>query len=163
MDKNQSPPNALMLKVTGSARHLKRESIAQEGDTQAVLPLLTEMASADRHVSITQRTRINNSPPARLPDMPLFKSSASPSRSSLTLAPPSVGSSRSPSPTATPRSTGSTAMQDDTFRNVKLVEELLRAWNDHRQALSACGKTGKKLAKAMEELSQGVDKTSVTG
>jgi hypothetical protein len=52
-------------------------------------------------------------------------------------------------------------MQDDTFRNVKLVEELLRAWHDHRQALSACAKTGRRLAKAMDELGQGLDKTSI--
>jgi hypothetical protein len=52
-------------------------------------------------------------------------------------------------------------MQDKTFRNVKLVEELLRAWNEHRQALSACAKSGKRLAKAMDELGQGGDKTSI--
>ena len=54
-------------------------------------------------------------------------------------------------------------MQEETFRNVKLVEELLRAWNEHRQVLSACAKTGKKLAKAMEDLGHGVEKTSITG
>lgn len=46
---------------------------------------------------------------------------------------------------------------------MKLIEELLRAWNEHRHALSVCAKNGKKLAKAMEELGHGVDKTSITG
>jgi GTP cyclohydrolase I len=54
-------------------------------------------------------------------------------------------------------------MQDDTFRNVKLIEELLKAWNEHRQALSGCAKTGKRLAKAMDELGHGLDKTGVAG
>jgi hypothetical protein len=52
-------------------------------------------------------------------------------------------------------------MQEETLRNVKLIEELLRAWNDHRQALAACAKTQKRLARAMDELGQGVDKTSL--
>lgn len=54
-------------------------------------------------------------------------------------------------------------MQEETFRNVKLIEELLRTWNEHRQALSQCAKTGKKLAKAMEELGHGLEKGSITG
>jgi hypothetical protein len=58
---------------------------------------------------------------------------------------------------------GAQAMQEETFRNVKLIEELLKAWNEHRQALTACAKTGKKLAKALEELGHGVEKTSITG
>lgn len=58
---------------------------------------------------------------------------------------------------------GTQSIQEETFRNVKLIEELLRAWNEHRHALSVCAKTGKKLAKAMEELGHGVDKTSITG
>jgi hypothetical protein len=58
---------------------------------------------------------------------------------------------------------GTQAIQEETFRNVKLIEELLRAWNEHRQALSGCAKTGKKLAKAMEELGHRVEKTSITG
>lgn len=92
--------------------------------------------------------------------MPLFKTH-SPSRASLTVphsAPGSATSSRSASPSAP-----NTAMQDDTFRNVKLVEELLKAWNEHRQALAGCAKTGKRLAKAMCELGLGLDKTGVAG
>jgi hypothetical protein len=54
-------------------------------------------------------------------------------------------------------------IQEEAFRNVKLIEELVRAWNEHRQALSACSKSGKKLAKAMEDLGHGVEKTSMTG
>jgi hypothetical protein len=44
-----------------------------------------------------------------------------------------------------------------------LIEELLRAWNEYRHALTVCAKSGKKLANAMEELGHGVDKTSITG
>lgn len=54
-------------------------------------------------------------------------------------------------------------MQEETFKNVKLIEELLRTWNEHRQALSLCAKTGKKLAKAMDDLGHGVEKTPITG
>lgn len=107
-----------------------------------------------------------------LREMPLFSKSLSPSRSTLSIpqvsggtasAVHSLASSRSPSPSAPANQRENPKrMQDDTFRNVKLVEELLRAWNDHRQALSACAKTGKRLAKAMDELSQGLDKTSIT-
>ena len=101
--------------------------------------------------------------------MPLF-SSSSPSKASLAIpksnSATSVTSSRSPSPDDRPGvglGKGTQAMQEETYRNVKLIEELLRAWNEHRQILSACAKTGKKLAKAMEDLGHGVEKTSITG
>jgi hypothetical protein len=98
--------------------------------------------------------------------MPLFGHS-SPSKSSLAIpkssSATSINTSRSPSPNESGLGRGTQAIQEETFRNVKLIEELLRAWNEHRQALSACAKTGKKLAKAMEELGHGVDKTSITG
>jgi hypothetical protein len=98
--------------------------------------------------------------------MPLFGHS-SPSKASLAIpkssSATSVNTSRSPSPNESGLGKGTQAIHEETFRNVKLIEELLRAWNEHRQALSACAKTGKKLAKAMEELGHGVDKTSITG
>lgn len=98
--------------------------------------------------------------------MPLFGHS-SPSKASLAIpkssSATSVNTSRSPSPSESGLGKGTQSIQEETFRNVKLIEELLRAWNEHRQALSACAKTGKKLAKAMEELAHGVDKTSITG
>jgi hypothetical protein len=98
--------------------------------------------------------------------MPLFGHS-SPSKASLAIpksnSATSVNTSRSPSPNEPGLGKGTQAIQEETFRNVKLIEELLRAWNEHRQALSSCAKTGKKLAKAMEELGHGVEKTSITG
>jgi hypothetical protein len=98
--------------------------------------------------------------------MPLFGHS-SPSKASLAIpkssGSTSVNTSRSPSPNESGLGKGTQAIQEETFRNVKLIEELLRAWNEHRQALSSCAKTGKKLAKAMEELGHGVEKTSITG
>lgn len=101
--------------------------------------------------------------------MPLFKS-LSPSRSSLTIPIPPQNSNFATSPSSSrSQSPGEELqqlprlgkMQDETLRNVKLVEELLRAWNEHRQALLACAKSGKRLARAMDELGQGTDKTSL--
>ena len=103
--------------------------------------------------------------------MPFF-GAHSPSKASLAIpksnSATSITSSRSQSPDdrsgiGTGLGKGTHSIQEETFRNVKLIEELLRAWNEHRHALSVCAKTGKKLAKAMEELGHGVDKTSITG
>jgi hypothetical protein len=98
--------------------------------------------------------------------MSLFGHS-SPSKASLAIpksnSATSINTSRSPSPNEPGLGKGTQAIQEETFRNVKLIEELLRAWNEHRQALSSCAKTGKKLAKAVEELGHGVEKTSITG
>ena len=103
--------------------------------------------------------------------MPFF-GTHSPSKASLAIpnsnSATSITSSRSQSPDdrsgiGIGLGKGAQSIQEETFRNVKLIEELLRAWNEHRHALSVCAKTGKKLAKAMEELGHGVDKTSITG
>ncbi|WWC89840.1 uncharacterized protein L201_004768 [Kwoniella dendrophila CBS 6074] len=52
----------------------------------------------------------------------------------------------------------------DALKNVKLLEEVLNAWNEHRLAVSNLGKTSRKLASALKDLtgkSNGIDKVDI--